>query len=179
MKYIVTSSGLEARERNSYFDKDGLIKTSDLEKFGEFEQSVKTYKLTERMVPGSEIEGELIWQVIGCSWYAVDLSVINKIDKKYTRQVLQPIIPQPEKVKDETVEEAIDKEAINYCKRFGYKHNGFAMIAFIAGWEANNEHQHKATIYKVVELTENGLESVEDTAEKMSRMCAPFKKRRK
>lgn len=130
MKYIVTSSGLEAREVNPDGSRMRVA-------------SARTYPLTQPMSPGSEIEckDEPVWQfrhTPETRWLKSTVQDEVETFEQYqqdnshieTRQAIQPIITQ----------------------------NGFAHIAFKAGWKANNEH-HKATIDKVVEVVEEMISS--------------------
>lgn len=101
MKAKVSETGLEAKPVNPSTDKWMMS-------YNDFEAANKIYPLTEKQEPGSIIECELVWQ-----WLSMDdgindgwiTEVFNSDHNDsvakglYTRQALQPIIPQPEKVK--------------------------------------------------------------------------------
>ncbi|MCW3111342.1 MAG: hypothetical protein JWQ09_5848 [Segetibacter sp.] len=148
MKYIVTSSGLEAREKNPYIQNYWVLKDTMIGHINkdwiDFEKNVKTYPLTQPMPPGSEIEGELVWQgkTLGPTpkWFIFDpnKTLYLEFEEITTRQALQPIIPQPEKIKEETVEEL----AVKYVNGLNTISDEDCEKAFIAGWKAKDQHEN-------------------------------------
>lgn len=147
MKIKVDETGLNGREVNPYEEKlpNGLIPIA----YKEFEATNRTYPLTEKQEPGSVVECGLVWQInydwlwhpVSDEWYAnMKIATSNEF-----RQAYQPIT-QPEKV-EETVEELAETFYHSFDD-VKLDQGPTVQECFIAGWKANNEHQHSLTKVK-------------------------------